>query len=153
MTKILLAIDDSEYSKAAAAAVLREFRPTGCEVHVLHVVEPLRLAPATTGFGVGPSVPGDFIGTIEEWLDRAEVLVTETARTLESAGFHVNTTVKEGDAKSQILDFASAWQPDLIVLGSHGRKGTKRFLLGSVSEAVARHAHCSVEIVRSNPSA
>jgi nucleotide-binding universal stress UspA family protein len=152
MTKILLAVDDSEFSKAATAAVIREFRPPDSEVHVLHVVEPLRLAPPTTGLGVGPSVPGDFIGTIEEWLDRAEVLVSETAKTLESAGFRVNTTIAEGDAKSQILETAAAWRPDVIVVGSHGRKGAQRFLLGSVSEAVVRHAPCSVQIVRAKPS-
>jgi iron-sulfur cluster assembly accessory protein len=72
--------------------------------------------------------------------------------TLEAAGFRVNTSVKEGDARSQILEFAAAWRPDVIVVGSHGRKGAKRFLLGSVSEAVARHAHCSVQIVRSSAS-
>lgn len=46
------------------------------------------------------------------------------------------------------LEQASKWGADLIVLGSHGRKGLKHFLLGSVSETVARHAICSVEIVR-----
>jgi nucleotide-binding universal stress UspA family protein len=47
-----------------------------------------------------------------------------------------------------ILDTAAKWHADLIVIGSHGRKGLDRFLLGSVSEAVARHAPCSVQIVR-----
>lgn len=47
-----------------------------------------------------------------------------------------------------ILDCATEWRADLIVVGSHGRKGVTRFVLGSVSEAVARHAHCSVEIAR-----
>jgi nucleotide-binding universal stress UspA family protein len=148
MMKILLAIDDSEFSRAATNAVLREFSPVESEVHVLHVVEPLRLAPATTGFGVGPSIPADFAGTIEEWLDRAELLVSQTARTLEAAGFRVQTSVQEGHAKSEILKFAEEWRPDLIVLGSHGRRGAERFLLGSVSEAIVRHAHCSVQIVR-----
>lgn len=148
MTKILLAVDDSEFSKAATTAVLREFRPGESEVRVLHVVEPLRLAPASTGFGVGPSVPADFAGTIEEWLDRAEVLVSEAAKTLESAGFRVSTSVLEGHAKSEILKYAEEWRPDIIVVGSHGRRGAERFLLGSVSEAVARHAACSVQIVR-----
>lgn len=152
MTKILLAIDDSEFSRAATNSVLREFPPLESEVHVLHVVEPLRLAPATTGFGVGPSVPADFAGTIEEWLDHAELLVSETAKTLENAGFSVHTSVKEGHAKSEILNFAEGWRPDVIVLGSHGHKGAERFLLGSVSEAVVRHAQCSVQVVRIKPA-
>ena len=49
-----------------------------------------------------------------------------------------------------ILNEASAWGADLIVVGSHGRQGASRFLLGSVSEPVAFHANCSVEIVREN---
>lgn len=149
--KILLAIDDSDFSRAAVSTVIKEFQPGAAEVHVLHVVEPLRLAPPLVGAGVGPSVPGDFIGVVEEWLDQAEGLVLQTRGLLESAGFRVTTSVSEGDAKTQILNFAENWKPNLIVVGSHGRRGLDRFLLGSVSEAVARHAPCSVQIVR--PSA
>ena len=50
--------------------------------------------------------------------------------------------------KEIILDEASSWAADLIVLGSHGHRGIDRFLLGSVSEEVAMHAKCSVESVR-----
>jgi nucleotide-binding universal stress UspA family protein len=50
-----------------------------------------------------------------------------------------------------ILDEAEKWDADLIVLGSHGYSGWQRFLLGSVSHAVATHALCSVEIVRQKP--
>ena len=57
----------------------------------------------------------------------------------------VSAVVEEGDPKTRIIDHAAHWQADVIVLGSHGRKGLDRFLLGSVSEAVARHAPCSVE--------
>jgi nucleotide-binding universal stress UspA family protein len=50
--------------------------------------------------------------------------------------------------KELILEEAHKWGADLIVVGSHGRRGVNRFLLGSVSEAVASHARCSVEIAR-----
>jgi nucleotide-binding universal stress UspA family protein len=146
--KILLAVDDSNFSRAAVDAVIQQFRPEDTEVQVLHAVDPLKLAPPYVGVGVGPSVPGDFVGVVEEWLDQAERLVADSATRLESAGFRVDTTVSEGDAKTQILHFAEEWQPNLIVVGSHGRTGIGRFLLGSVSEAVARHANCSVQIVR-----
>ena len=56
-----------------------------------------------------------------------------------------------GSAREVILDEAERWYADLIVLGSHGYSGWQRFLLGSVSHAVATHAHCSVEIVRQKP--
>lgn len=151
--KILLAIDDSKYSQAAVNLVRSEFRGEGMEVHILHVIEPLRLAPLSVGTGVGPSIPGDFVGKIEDWLDRAEALVAQNARELEPAGFQVSTSVREGHPKNEILNFDAEWKPDLIVVGSHGRTGLDRFLLGSVSEAVSRHAKCSVLIVRPGPNA
>ena len=54
----------------------------------------------------------------------------------------------QGDARQTILDQATAWEADVIVLGSHGRTGVTRVLLGSVSDSVSRHAPCSVVIVR-----
>src|SRR5262249_34217112 len=60
----------------------------------------------------------------------------------------ITREVANGSAKDVILDEAEKWGADLIVLGSHGYKGWRRFLLGSVSHAVATHARCSVEIVR-----
>ena len=60
----------------------------------------------------------------------------------------MTTAVEWGDPKSKIIDAAEQWHADLIVLGSHGRTGLERFLMGSVSDAVARHAPCSVEVVR-----
>ena len=53
-----------------------------------------------------------------------------------------------GDIRDTIIDAAAEWRADLIVVGSHGQRGIQRFLLGSVAEFVARHAKCSVEIVR-----
>jgi len=50
------------------------------------------------------------------------------------------------------VDQAKDWRADLIVLGSHGRSGIKRWILGSVAEAVVRHAPCSVEVARARPN-
>jgi nucleotide-binding universal stress UspA family protein len=74
--------------------------------------------------------------------------VEKTVEALGAKGLKATGTVENGDAKSKILEAAKNWRADLIVLGSHGRKGLEHFLMGSVSEAVARHAGCSVEIVR-----
>jgi nucleotide-binding universal stress UspA family protein len=70
------------------------------------------------------------------------------SRTLENVGFRPTTAVKEGDPRTEIINMASEWHADLIMVGSHGRTGLDRLLMGSVSEAVARHAPCSVQIVR-----
>jgi nucleotide-binding universal stress UspA family protein len=80
--------------------------------------------------------------------DQAKALLAKTAGKLRASGFNVMSTLEEGDPKSTIIDVASEWNADLIVLGSHGRKGLDRYLMGSVAESVARHANCSVEIVR-----
>ena len=84
----------------------------------------------------------------EAELTQAETLFANTAEAVRAKGLQVTTFVEKGDPKSKIIDAASKWHADLIVVGAHGRKGLDRFLMGSVSEAVARHASCSVEIVR-----
>ena len=60
----------------------------------------------------------------------------------------VTTKVIEGSPKDAIVEEAANWGADLILMGSHGYGAAMRFLLGSVSHAVALHAPCSVEIVR-----
>jgi nucleotide-binding universal stress UspA family protein len=78
----------------------------------------------------------------------AHALVDRIARELRSAGFKADTAVEVGDVRESIIDAATQWGADLIVVGSHGQRGIRRFLLGSTAEFVARHASCSVEIVR-----
>jgi nucleotide-binding universal stress UspA family protein len=78
----------------------------------------------------------------------AHDLVERIAKGLRSAEFTTDTAVATGDVRESIIDAAAEWNSDLIVVGSHGQRGLRRFLLGSVAEFVARHATCSVEIVR-----
>jgi nucleotide-binding universal stress UspA family protein len=85
---------------------------------------------------------------LEDLKDPARELVESTAEELRNAGFKVDTAVAVGDARVVIIDSAAEWNADLIVVGSHGQGGIPSFLLGSVAESVARHAKCSVEIVR-----
>ena len=61
----------------------------------------------------------------------AKALVTRAGEVLRTAGWKVSTFVGEGDPKSVILDQAAAWNADLVVVGSHGRKGLDQFLLGA----------------------
>ena len=141
--KILLAIDDSQFSEAVVQAVIAQFDPARTEVRVIHVIEPISVSAP-------PQMDPQYFPELREQVKGAQELVERAAHKLREAGFQVSTTVEKGDARSLIVDQAApaAWNADLIVLGSHGRKGLKRFLLGSVSEAVARHASCSVEIVK-----
>ena len=146
--RVLLAIDDSEPSAAATHAVLA--RGPGTVVRVIHVVEPaaLLIPSLVADSGLGRWQPSELETLRRARLALAEELLSRAAHTLRSGGLQVETSVEEGDPRPTILNVAAAWHPDLIVLGSHGRKGLDRFLLGSVSEAVVRHAPCSVEITR-----
>ena len=142
--KILLAIDESDFSQAAIQAVLAQVRPQGTEVRILHVLEPPSLL---LGREMGANDP-EFEAVWKALQDQAMALVEKTEAKLRAAGFSVSPALQEGDPKSKIIDVAKEWKADLIVLGSHGRKGLQRFLMGSVAESVVRHAECSVEIVR-----
>jgi nucleotide-binding universal stress UspA family protein len=147
-TKILLAIDESPCSEAAVKAVLNQFPPELSEVRVLHVDEWPKDMPTYLAFAEGPAAVSNIVSMHNERWRRGEELVSRAAHRLAAAKFRAKTEIRHGDARHEILDFAADWCPDVIVLGSHGRRGVDRFLLGSVSEGVVRHANCSVEVVR-----
>jgi len=146
--KILLPIDKSDCSDAAAHAVLTQFRPEQTEVRVMHCVEWPKNAPTYLAFAQGPTAARDFLEIYGTELEGGRYLVEEVARQLKAAGFQTSTDVREGSATQTILTSADEWHPDLIVIGSHGKKGAERFFLGSVAEYVMRHAACAVEVVR-----
>jgi nucleotide-binding universal stress UspA family protein len=146
--KILIAIDDSDFSKGVLQSVIARPWPPATEVKVLHVVEPPSLLMGREMTGPDP----EFEAVWNALREQAKDLVSKAAEKLRAANFDVSVQLVEGDPKSQIIDVANEWHADLIVLGSHGRTGLSRFLMGSVSQDVVRHAHCSVEIVRT-PSA
>jgi len=142
--KVLLAIDDSKFSQTAIGTLIAQANPRETEVRVLHVLEPNPRYPRGQTWGYVPEASQ----VLEEQRQEAEGLVARASQRLRDTGFTVTTAIKEGNPKEVIIDCAAEWHADLIMVGSHGRKGLDRFLLGSVSEAVARHASCSVQIVR-----
>lgn len=144
--KILIAVDGSPISDAAVIEVAQRPWPPGSEVKIISVAE----WPA--GQGVRGSLPPDMLNEFEqtsrdhagEIADRA----IATFRENESQVMPISKAVAVDSAKDGIIEEAELWGADLIVVGSHGYRGYKRFLLGSVSQAVAAQAKCSVEIVR-----
>jgi nucleotide-binding universal stress UspA family protein len=143
--KILLATDGSIFSKTATKAVASRIVPKNTEVLVLQVVEaPSYATPPQMAPGYAP----EMAEIREAQMKEAKASVAAASTDLQAAGFAVNTRVVEADPRTAILEVAEEWKADLIVLGSHGRKGLKKFLLGSVAESVARHARCSVLIER-----
>jgi len=142
--RILVAIDDSRFSQAAIETVIEQARPQDTDVRILHVVESPPLLVAREMGGYDPALET----ALESQKQNAEALVLKAAELLRARDLKVVATLEVGDPKSKILDVAEEWRADLIVVGSHGRRGFERFLMGSVSDAVARHAKCSVQIVR-----
>ena len=143
--RILLALDDSNSSEAAANVVATRFLPKDAEVNLVHALEPY---PAILAEELGGKNSPDFVAARTRQKELAGELFSRAARKLRAAGFKVNTCVHEGDARRVILEHAEKFRADIIVVGSHGRKGFDHFLMGSVSEAVALYAQCSVMIVR-----
>ncbi|MGB9512812.1 MAG: universal stress protein [Candidatus Acidiferrum sp.] len=145
--RILLTTDGSKFSEAALHFLMQQVWPHESEVRVLHVMEPLPLLAVR-----GMSSYRSILDSLREArTEKAKSLVNQIAETLRIKNLKVSTAIVRGDSKSKILDAAEQWNAELIVLGSLGRTGLERFLLGSVSDTVARHAHCSTEIVRIRP--
>ena len=149
---ILLAVDDSAFSRAALDEVCSMLRPEQVSVHVLHVLELDRMVPLALDFARGAEYGEDVAVHIRGARGAADRLVGDAARQLQERGFEVTTAVREGDPRHTIIDDAATRACDCIVMGSHGRRGVARLLMGSVSEAVVRHAHCSVFLVRPRAS-
>jgi nucleotide-binding universal stress UspA family protein len=145
---ILLAIDESEFSRAALDEVIHHLRPESTRVHVLHVLELDRMVPPSFDFARGVEYGADVASHLQVSRDNALWLVEVAAQRLREAGFSSATAVREGDPRHAILNHALDIKCDCIVMGSHGRRGVDRFFMGSVSDSVVRHAHCSVFVVR-----
>ena len=139
--KILMGIDDSKFSKDLVRALVAQFRTEATEILALHVLVPVEpVAP--------PEMAPEYAPELEDQKKPAIMLLERIADELRRAGFRVEASVKIGDARETIIEKAITWNAELILVGSHGQRGIQSFLLGSVSESVARQAKCSVEIVR-----
>jgi nucleotide-binding universal stress UspA family protein len=99
-------------------------------------------------YGSGPTAGHDVVASRNKSFERARDMVERVAAQLELKGFHPSVSTPDADPRHAIVEAAREWPADLIVIGSHGRKGLDRLFIGSVAESVARHAPCSVEIVR-----
>lgn len=151
--KLLVAVDGSSFGEAAVAEVANRPWPDGSEVRVITAIH-LPFAPTPEAW----VLPDEFYTQAEKHSrDQAEVTLRRAAQIIESgnAGRAVPLVFSSeailGHAEEVILAAAREWPADLILVGSHGHQALERFILGSVSQAVAWHAHCSVEIVRSTP--
>ena len=137
--RILIAVDTSDIGAHATLVGLELASALGAKIAFIHVIAPAISDGAWFAFA-SPELsqaPG---------IEISQVLESLKARAPTPA--QAVSFVPVGDPAQSITGAARDWTADLVVIGSHGREGVDRVLLGSVAEAVARHAPCPVLIVR-----
>lgn len=133
---ILLPTDGSDGSKDAFEHALELAKTYGSTIHALYVVEPVHSAD------VGME------RILEAMRAEGERIVAETEERANSAGIEASKDVRIGSPHREILEYAEENGVDLIVMGTHGRTGLNRYLLGSVTEKVVRLSDVPVLTVR-----
>jgi nucleotide-binding universal stress UspA family protein len=135
--RILLPTDGSQGNSRAVEQAIGLAAETDAELHVLFVVEDMPYAPEMMGGEVEARLRQIGEEAIEEIRDRAD-----------AAGVALETAIEDGSPHRSILEYADSEGVDLIVMGTHGRSGLDRYLLGSVTERVVRGADAPVLTVR-----
>ena len=146
--KIILATDFSDTSKDASYYALLLAQTFKAELKALHVFDTsVRSVPARYYYYLAPAGPGfdAVVEGFEEVRQRGKDALKELA---ESFDLKVETIFTEGDPGHEIIRVAEELHADLIVLGTHGHTGWKRFTIGSVVAFVVKHAHCAVFTIR-----
>ena len=154
-TKILVATDGSREAELATRTAADLAEKTASELHLVHV------------FGIAPWYPVYPEATTPEWVAQEEknpmleedlqrtseqrareILDTEVEKARSAGSTVAQAHLKEGGVAAEIVTLAEDIGAGLIVMGSRGRGGIRRALMGSVSDSVVRHAHCPVLVVR-----
>ncbi len=135
--RILLPTDGSEGNNRAVRQAIDLAAETGAELHVLFVVEEMPYAPEMMDDRVEARLR-----------EIGEEAIEEIRRQADDAGVELRTGIEEGVPHRSILEYTDAEGIDLVVMGTHGRSGLDRYLLGSVTERVVRGAKVPVLTVR-----
>ncbi len=143
--RILVPVDGSPTSNAGLAEAIKLARLTGARVRVLHVVD-------ETAFLMSGDSFAPWSGDVFTLLKEAGQAVLETARvTVNTAGIPVDTALFDSLSSrlcDRVAEQVKEWGADVIVLGTHGRRGVGRMLLGSDAEQIVRTATVPVLLVR-----
>jgi len=145
--KILLAVDGSDCSDAAAEEFAKRPWPPQSEVKVITAVE----IPAPVGMEPWAMSP-DYFENLEIAVRKAGQAILDSTllklKTITDKTLKISSEIIQGSPAQVIVDETEHWGADLIIMGSRGLGIWNRLLLGSVSNAVVHHAKCSVEVVR-----
>lgn len=137
--KIMIATDGSINAKKAIEAGIEFARLTGAKLYAVYVIASAGYSPRDFGWEE----------SLREFLEaEAKKAVTFVEDTGKTAGISVEPVILEGHPADKILEFAEQEGVDLIVMGTLGRTGLERFLLGSVAEKVVRHSRIPVMVVK-----
>jgi nucleotide-binding universal stress UspA family protein len=134
--------DFSDTAQIAEGQALALARALGAELVFVHVA-PEMMRYGETPFGPGPAA--DVQATHREWARRA---LADRAAAARETGVAARAIVAVGTAPEVIVLTAEAERAQMIVMGTHGRSGLSRFLVGSVADIVLRTAPCPVVLVR-----
>jgi nucleotide-binding universal stress UspA family protein len=141
--KILIGVDDSPHSKAALEYVKSMTWPAGTKFMVVSAARPQVAYTLVDAGGMSWLKAAE-----EETFQEAEELTSRVERELQTAGLASEAQVVQGDPREALVDIAVGWGADLMVVGSHGRTGFEKLLMGSVATHVVTHAPCSVMVVK-----
>lgn len=140
---LLVPIDGSPTSQLAVAKAIGLAKAFGSEVTAIYVVDPYPFTGVGEGFAYGQ---GQYLMAAKAAATEA---LSEARNAMEAAGVNIKTaTVESHSAWRGILDAADAGGADLIVIGSHGRSGIEKLVLGSVAQRVVSHTRLPVLLVR-----
>ena len=136
-SKILVATDGSELNRSAVEEALRIARACGSTICAVYVADT----------GSMESGPADLIGGVWDILEREGVEALNRIRA-QAYGLHLEPVLLQGKPAEEIVRYAMEKKIELIVIGTKGKRGSERILLGSVAENVIRSAPCKVLVVK-----
>ena len=149
---VLLAVDQSRNSSAAAQFVKAFGLPARSTLYLLRVIEPQERLPGPDHLLSEAQPLREEISSFrQQTMEKAQQLVNRLAASFHAQDLEVHPLVVEGIPGGEILTAIEKYQIDLVAMGTKGLSGMKRFLLGSVSEWVLYDASCSVLVVRGRP--
>ncbi|MDG5821237.1 universal stress protein [Natronococcus sp. A-GB7] len=143
VSRVLVPFDDSDRSMDALEFALEEY--PSARLTALHVIDPSEIYAAT---GLETGSLSNYERIRDEHETEAENLLETARRRAADADVELETEYVIGDVSETIVDYAEDRGVDHVVLGSHGRTGASRILLGSIAETVARRSPVPVTIVR-----
>lgn len=144
---VLVPTDGSEAVRPAEETAIELAETHDATLHVLYIVD-----QPTSVSGTGEGVPG--LDNVLDALEReGEEATAAVAARAADRGVEATSAVRRGNPHDDILTYAEEHDIDVIVMGTHGRTGVKRALLGSVTEDVVRHSEIPVLTVHRDPAA